>query len=121
MTAAHREKKKATFHLPPVSPICILSFTVVAVAGYRLIRAMAERLVLVAFDLVTTLPCRAFARVTDCTTRAIRAHLRLLVDSADHVGDSSVFDGRDRYVIVRSCMRAFRNQSVHTGSDMEMG
>ena len=98
-----------------------MSLTVVAVAGYRRKRAISEWLAgQVAFDLVTTLHCLAFAPITAGTTRAIRAHLGRLRQNA--AGDSSILDGRDRYVIVIggrsvvrcSCMQALRNQSIYT-------
>lgn len=76
---------------------CILSFEVVAVAGYRIMRAVAVWLVLIAFDLVATLQCLAFDLVTAGTTLAIRAHLQRPFEGAVHVGGSLVLNGKDRY------------------------
>ena len=81
------------------------SFAVDAAAGYRLQRAVAERLAgLVADDSVTTLHLPALAAVTSGTTHAFGARLERLRQhaavGADHVADRSVLDGRDRYVIV---------------------
>ncbi|RWW17423.1 hypothetical protein GW17_00018651 [Ensete ventricosum] len=78
------------------------SFAVDAVAGYRLQRAVAERLAgQVADDSVTTLHLLAIAPVTSVTTHAFRALLERLHQHAAvgrdvHVADRSVLDGRER-------------------------
>ncbi|RWW59725.1 hypothetical protein BHE74_00033325 [Ensete ventricosum] len=84
------------------------SFAVDAVAGYRLQRAVAERLAgQVADDSVTTLHLLAIAPVTSVTTHAFRAllerlHQHAAVGGDVHVADRSVLDGRESCLLEKT-------------------